>query len=119
MLFFTLIYFVVLLRNFLFWCPFCTVLYWLNVISSSLIITESAPRPIQSISHNFRVFVCSFSVPSVDNPNQESWRLLIKERIAKFSDLRTFFMESFGVFLGLYILFGVFGFCVGEPAYSA
>ena len=49
------------------------------------IFTELAPRPIQSINCDGRVFVvcCLSSVPSVSNWNKEIWRLLVKEYIAK------------------------------------
>ena len=54
------------------------------------IFTESVPRLIQSISHNVRgCVVCHLSVPSVSYRKQMSWRLLVKEPIAKIAKLRT------------------------------
>ena len=46
------------------------------------IFTESAPgpRPIQSSSRD--VHMCNIVYPPADDRNQESWRLLVKERIA-------------------------------------
>ena len=54
------------------------------------VFTESAPRPIQSSSRDVHMYV-----PSVDNQNRESWRLLVKECIANIGKLRTLFLECF------------------------
>ena len=40
-------------------------------------------------------------VPSVDNRNQESWRLLVEERVANIAKLRTPFLERFADFISL------------------
>ena len=39
-----------------------------------------------------------YNVPSVDNRNQESWTLLVKEQIANIAKLRTFFWSVSMIF---------------------
>ena len=50
------------------------------------LFTESAPSLIQSIGCNIRLI--KKNVPSVDNRNQESWRLLVEERMASIGKLK-------------------------------
>ena len=51
--------------------------YQLEVISTSFLFTESAPGSILSTIRNVRVYNVYISVPSVDDQNGESWRLLV------------------------------------------
>ena len=61
---------------------------------------EWAPRPIHNLSRNVCVYVCMYkNVPSVEDRNQESWRLLVKERIANIGKLKTIFLKRFDDFL--------------------
>ena len=50
--------------------------------------------------------------------NQESWRLLIKACVAKITKLCCLFFKVLMIFLVLKFVW-VFGFCLGEQAYSA
>ena len=51
--------------------------------SGNYIFIELVPRPIQSISHNVRGYVNVWILPFVGDWNQERWRLLFQECIAK------------------------------------
>ena len=56
----------------------------------SLVFTELSSRPIQFSIRNVQIYVFQIMfVPSVNNRNHESWRLLVKEHIANIGELRT------------------------------
>ena len=76
-----------------------------------MIFTESALRPIQSISCNVRlcVFKDASSVPSFGDQIQEGWRFLFKEYIVKKFNTRTIFCNVSRVFLVLDIFLIFFG----------
>ena len=52
-----------------------------NVLTGVLLFTELTSRPVQSVSCDVCMLYQNY-VPSVYDWNQESWRLLVKERIA-------------------------------------
>ena len=58
-------------------------------IFSQMIFTTLAPRSIQSISCNVRVWMCGCVVPSVGDGNRDIWKLLVKGLIALTAKLRT------------------------------
>ena len=65
-------------------------------------VSQSVPRPIQSISCILSMDILS-SVPSDGErnwENGESWRLLVKDRIAKIAKLRTLLLKGFDYFWG-------------------
>ena len=63
------------------------------IIITTIIFTHLAPRSIHFIICNVRDYVCTY-VPSVDDRNRDSWRLLVEERIANIEKLRTPFFWS-------------------------
>ena len=89
-----------------------------NSFATSLniaIFTESAPRPLQSIICNVCLSVCVF-VSSVSDRNQESWRLLVNERTAKVTKIRTPFIGRFQPLFWFLIFFVLWGsFLVNQP----
>ena len=63
-----------------------------------MIFKDLAYRPNISISRDVHMFVWMYIVSSVNDRNQESWRLLVKESIVNIAKLRTPFFEHFNVF---------------------
>ena len=80
-----LIWGTILIVVFLVFCIVC-----IFVLGIFCIFTASASRPIQSRSCDVRIKKMCF-VPSVDDWNRESWRLLVEERIANIGKLRPLF----------------------------
>ena len=68
-----------------FFCLFLNISQWgvdLNPNIFKGFFTASAPRPIQSRSCDVHIKRCNNIVSSVDDQNQENWRLLVQERVA-------------------------------------
>ena len=65
------------------------------VEDKNTIFNESASRLIQSISGDIGVmyvYCIMYNVPSVGDWNQESWRLLVEQRIANIGKLRNIYI---------------------------